>query len=69
LRDRPHMRVTARAPLVSYHATSVDGVPFWRVDFETVTPAPPGYRVPPGTPTVHIDSVYLDTHGIPTKRS
>ena len=69
VRGRPGMRITDRPPMVSYHATSVDASPFWRVDFETVVPAPPGYRIPPGTPTVIPQSVYLDTRGIPTKRS
>ena len=69
LQGRPKVAITQRAARVSYHAVSIDGPPFWRVDFETVSPAPTGYRMPAGTPVISERSVYLDVRGAPYKRS
>ena len=55
------------APAVEYVADSVDGRAFWRVDIDITVPAPPGYRIPPRTPTKRRASVYFDTTGKPYK--
>jgi hypothetical protein len=50
-------------PAVEYVTNAADGKAFWRVEIGITVPAPPGYRIPPGTPTKRRASVYFDRAG------
>jgi hypothetical protein len=58
---------TDRVPRIVKTETLVGNTAVWRVDVEIIVPAPPGLRIPPGTPTVRLASVFFDTGGKPYK--
>jgi len=64
-REDDRIEFGSAAPAVEHVANSADGKAFWRVDLDITVPAPPGYRIPVGTPTKQRASVYFDITGRP----